>query len=295
MDVDLRQLRYFVAVAEELSFTAAARRLHMAQPPLSVQIRRLETELGVELFDRSRRAISLTAAGTVLLTEARRLLDNAEIALRTVRRTGEGQIGSLTIGFVPSASNVVLPAHLRSFRSTLPAVELYLRELAPDDLVQALHDGAVDVGYLYLPFTDPALSVRSVRREPLIAAVAADHLLSGHGAVPPSALSAEPFILPARHRMPGLLAQVLAACRGAGFEPLPVQKDVWLMQTVTSLVAAGLGVALLPESTRELGRSGVAFLDLLGDATPVETGMAWRRENRSAALARYLEAAAECP
>ncbi|MEI2702273.1 MAG: LysR substrate-binding domain-containing protein [Baekduia sp.] len=292
MDVGLRQMRYFVAVAEELSFTKAAERLHMAQPPLSVQIRKVEAELGVELFDRSKRSISLTPAGTALLAEARRLLDNAEIALRAVRQASQGQVGSLTIGFVPSASNVVLPSHLRAFRATLPLVELYLRELPPDQLVAALHSGAVDVGYLYLPFSDPALSIRSVRTEPLVAAVATDHPLAGQTSIGPEELAAEPFILPARHSMPGLLAQVLAACRSAGFEPAPVQKDVWLMQTVTALIAAGIGVALLPESSSDLARPGVSFIRLAGDATLVETGMCWRRENASVPLQRYLEATA---
>jgi DNA-binding transcriptional LysR family regulator len=314
MDVELRHLRYFVAVAEEMSFTRAAERLHMAQPPLSTQVRALERALGVELFDRSRRAIALTDAGEVLLGEARRLLVQVEQGLAAATRAGTGEVGRLTVGFVPSASVATLPGHLRAFRARYPGVELFLREMAPDELVAGLHGGGVDVCFLYLPFADERLATRTVAREPLVAALPAEHRLAGErgaagrggaagergaagrgGAAGERGaplrvreLRDEPFVLPARHHVPGLNAGVLETCRRAGFEPHAVQKDVWLMQTVLGLVAAGLGVALVPASVEKLGRSGVVFRSLRDPGPPVEMGAFWRADDRSATLRNFV-------
>lgn len=290
MDVELRHLRYFVAVAEELSFTRAAERLHMAQPPLSTQIRALERALGVELFDRSRRAIALTDAGELLLAEARPLLVQVEQALAAVARAGTGEAGRLTVGFVPSASVATLPDHLRAFRARYPRVELFLREMAPDELIAALHGGGIDLAVLYLPFADARLAARTILREPLVAALPAEHRLAEGAAAPlrVADLRDEPFVLPARHHMPGLNAGVLETCRRAGFEPQAVQKDVWLMQTVLGLVAAGIGVALVPASVEKLGRSGVAFRPLLDPGPAVEMGAFWRADDRSATLRNFV-------
>lgn len=311
MDVELRHLRYFVAVAEELSFTRAAERLHIAQPPLSTQIRNLERELGVALFDRSRRQVALTDAGELLLEESRRLLTQIEQALSATRTAGVGEAGRLTIGFIPSASTSTLPGHLRAFRRRHPGVELFLRELPPDELAAQLHAGALDLCFLYLPFDDPRLEQVVVARERLVAALPEDHRLAGaerprsrrarRGAAGGDAASAagppiriadlrdEPFVLPARHHMPGLHARVLAACRdGGGFEPEPVQRDVWLMQTVLGLVAAGLGVALVPESVRGLNRTGVAFRPLRDAGAPVELGAVWRADDASPTLRNFV-------
>lgn len=290
MDVELRHLRYFIAVAEELSFTRAAARLHIAQPPLSTQIRALERRLGVELFDRSRRAIALTAAGDTLLVEARRLLVQVDQALRVTQRAGSGETGRLTVGFVPSATNEALPVHLRAFRARYPAVELFLREMRPDDLVAALAEGGVDICFLYLPFADERFASRTVAHERLVAALPADHRLARRRQLHVGDLREEPFVLPERHRMPGLNARVLAACRRAGFEPLAVQKDVWLLQTIMGLVAAGLGVALVPGSAQQLNRTGVALRPLRDAGEPIELGAYWRRDDRSVVLRRFVDA-----
>ncbi|MBB4665187.1 LysR substrate-binding domain-containing protein [Conexibacter arvalis] len=324
MDVELRHLRYFVAVAEELSFTRAAERLHIAQPPLSTQIRNLEAALGVALFDRSRRQVALTDAGELLLGEARRLLTQIEQALNATRNAGTGETGRLTIGFVPSASTSTLPDHLRAFRARYPGVELFLRELPPDDLVAQLHGGALDLCFLYLPFDDERLRRVVVAREPLVAALPDDHRLAqdgGRRAGPADAADAgageagageagageagdgaaaaapvlrtadlrdEQFVLPARHHMPGLNARVIDACRRAGFEPQPVQRDVWLMQTVLGLVAAGIGVALVPSSVQRLNRAGVAFRPLDDAGEPVELGAFWRAEDTAPTLRNFV-------
>lgn len=288
MGFELRHLRAFVAVAEELNFTRAAARLHVAQPALSTQVRQLEAGLGVELFDRSRRAIRLTPAGAALLPEARRLLAGVDQTVRIVRGAGDGEVGHLTVGFVPSAANSGLPEHLRAFRRQRPGVELYLRELAPDDLVRALREGGVDVGFLYLPHGAEEIATHVVERERLVAALPADHRLAGRRRVRAAELADEPFVLPARHQMPGLLAQVEDACRAGGFTPRAVQKDVWLMQTIVGLVAAGMGVALVPASVENLRRTGVAYRPLSGAAATVELGAIWRRDERLPPLASFL-------
>lgn len=287
--MELRQLRYFVAVAEELSFTRASARLHIAQPALSVQVRRLEDELGVALLDRSRRAVALTDAGALMLAEARSLLGTLDQTVELVRRTAAGEVGRLAIGFVPSASNVALPPLLRRFRSIAPDVAVHLREMAPDDLVRALHEERIDVAFLYLPFDDPSLEHRVVSREAFVAALPEDHRLAGAEKVAMRQLRDEPFVLPARHGMPGLHARVLELCRRAGFTPLAVQEDVWLVQTIVGLVGAGLGVALVPASVQALARRGVVYRPLRDRVSaPVELAAVWRAGDASAVLRAFL-------
>lgn len=288
--MELRHLRYFVAVAEELSFTRAAERLHMAQPALSVQIRQLEGELGVSLFDRSRRSISLTEGGSVMLTEARRLLALLDNAVELVRRTGSGAVGRIAIGFVPSASNAALPPLLRRFSQTHPEVAMHLREMAPGELVRRLHAGDLDVCFLYLPFSDPSLDQAVIAREAFVVALPADHRLAGRAAVDVRELAGEPFVIPAQHGMPGLNAQVLDICREAGFAPRAVHDDVWLVQTMVGLVAAGAGVALVPASARALAPDGVVYRPLREPVVhEVELAAVWRRDDRAAVLRAFLD------
>lgn len=287
--MDLRRLRYFVAVAEESSFSRAARRLRIAQPPLSKQVKLLEEELGVLLFERTGRGVRMTEAGETLLGETRRIFAQVEGTVRAVRRVGRGEVGRLTLGFVPSSSNEVLPAVLRAFRERYPKVELFLREMRPDRVVQRLHENQIDVGFLYLPLEDATLNVECVSREPLVLALPEKHPLAPQERVDLADLADEPFILPARYeRMPGLYAQVTGACHQAGFVPNAVQKDVWLMQTIVGLVAGGIGVALVPASVRNLRRRGVVYKPVLGLSPSVELGVVWRRDNHGAVLGSFL-------
>jgi DNA-binding transcriptional LysR family regulator len=287
--MELRRLRYFVAVAEELSFNRAAQRLHISQPPLSNQIKRLEEELGVRLFDRSSRGVQMTDAGELLLEEARRIFVQVDQTVRTVQHVGYGEVGHLTLGFVPSASNEVLPPILRTFRDRYPEVDLFLREMRPDRVVHQLHNKQIDVGFLYLPLEDAALSIECVSREPLVLALAETHPLASEPQLDLRALADEPFVLPARYqRMPGLYGQVTETCRQAGFVPNAVQKDVWLMQTIVGLVAGGIGVALVPASLRNLHRKGVVYKSVYGLSPTVELGAIWRRDDRNAVLDSFL-------
>lgn len=292
--MELRHLRYFIAVAEELSFSRAAQRLHMAQPPLSNQIKQLEEELGVLLFERTSRGVRVTEAGELLLEEARRVFLQVDQTVRIVRRVGHGEVGRLTLGFVPSSSNEMLPPILRAFSDRFPEVELFLREMRPDLIVQRLYDKQIDVGFLYLPLDDPSLNVECVSREPLVLALAETHPLASEPQVELKALAEESFILPARYqRMPGLYGQVTETCRQAGFIPNAVQKDVWLMQTIVALVAGSTGVALVPASLRNLRRKGVVYKSVYGLSPTVELGVIWRRDEPRAVLSSFLQVVRE--
>src|SRR5215213_4844983 len=294
LNMELRRLRYFVAVAEELSFNRAAKRLHISQPPLSNQIKQLEGELGVLLFERTSRGVRVTEAGELLLEEARRIFVQVDQTTRIVRRVGHGEIGRLTLGFVPSASNDVLPPILRTFRDRFPEVELFLREMRPDLVVQRLHDTQIDAGFLYLPFENTPFRVECASREPLVVALPEAHPLASETQIELQALAEDAFILPARYqRMPGLYGQVTEACRQAGFVPNAVQKDVWLMQTIVGLVAGGIGVALVPASLRNLHRRGVVYRAVKGLSPTVALGMVWRGDDLSPVLSSFLQVARE--
>lgn len=287
--MEFRHLRYLLTIAEEMSFTRAAVRLHIAQPALSVQIRQLEDELGVKLFDRSRRAIALTDAGAIMVSEASELLRAQERAIELVRRTGAGTIGKLTVGFVPSASNVTLPPLLRAFTTSHPDIALTLREMAPDQLVSGLHAGRLDVCFLYLPFDDPSLDRQVVSREDFVLALPDGHRLTRSDRITVRDLRDEPFVMPARHGMPGLSAQVLDICREAGFEPRAAQEDVWLVQTIVGLVAAGSGIALVPANARAFSPAGVVYKSVSGiGAHCVELAAIWSQKDRSSVLREFI-------
>lgn len=287
--MDLRRLRYFVVAAEELNFSRAAERLHIAQPPLSSQIKRLESDLGVKLFDRSRRGVRLTEAGRLFLEEARGIFAQLNQSVDFVRQVGNGRIGRLALGFLPSVAHSVLPEVLRKFRTRFPNVDLSLQELGPDEEVRKLHDKQIDAGFLYLPIDETGLDVRSVLREPLVVALPDTHPLVTEAQVEMRQLAEEPFILPPQHQVPACYGYIMEACRQAGFFPKAVQKDVWLMQTIVGLVAGGLGVALVPASLKNLRRSGVAYKEIEDLSFAVETGVVWRRDDTSAVLQAFLQ------
>jgi DNA-binding transcriptional LysR family regulator len=286
--VRYRRLGYFVAVAEELSFTRAAQRLHMAQPPLSQQIALLEKEVGTPLFDRSRRTIRLTAAGAALLPEARRLLTDLDETVRMVRSVGDGTVGRLTVGFVPSAINGVLPDLLREFRATHPAVELTLREIAPDAQLRAVHDGRLDVAVLYLPISEPGLAQRRLASEELLLALPEAHPAGAARTVALADVAEEPFVLPERHDVPGLHAAVTTLFADAGVTPRVAQRGVWLIQTVLGLVAAGIGLAVVPSSAATLHRRGVILRPVEGRNHQLDVAAIWRRDNTSSPLKGLL-------
>ena len=284
---DLRRLRYFVAVAEELHFGRAARRLNVSQPPLSVQIRTLEREIGTPLLIRTQRRVELTEAGRVLLEEARRLLDQAEAAVVHARRAAEGAVGRLTIGFVSTVDYSILPPLVRRFRQKHPGIALKLLELTGDRQQALLQSGELDLGLSILPSPASSLTMRPVFREPLIAAVPTNHPLAGRRRIALRSLAAEAFVQFPRELAPGLYDLAIAACQKAGFTPHLAQEAIQ-MQTILGLVAAGLGVALVPRCMSKLQRPDVRYLALDARGFEVETVSLWYSENCAPALAALI-------
>ncbi len=292
MNVELRHLRYFVAVAEELHFGRAAARLHISQPPLSMQIRALEESLGVQLLLRTQRRVSLTQAGSVFLDEARQILARTESAMLLAMRASRGEVGNLTIGFISTADYNVLPPLLREFRSRAPDVRLTLHESTTDRQLADLVDGRIDVGFVHPPVEDLRLAYRTIYREPLLAALPASHPLAhARGKIRLAALADTPFILFPRPLAPSLYDAVVSFCRSAGFSPR-IDQEAVQMQTIVSLVSAEIGVALIPASLRHLGRTGVVYKALIERSPDTEIGIAWRRDDPRAMLQLVLDIAA---
>ena len=286
--MELRHLRYFVAVAEECHFGRAADRLHMAQPPLSHQIKQLETELGVELLIRTTRRVQLTPAGRQYLERARAVLASVEAAGVEAGRIANGDVGRVAIGFTGSATYELLPSLARVLREELPGIELDLKgEMLTPLQVGMLVEETLDIGFLRPPVREPGLVVRVLRREPRIAAMPARHPLAQHATVRLADLRDEPFVCyPSQHRSV-VYDAVFDACQHAGFVPSAVQ-EVGETATLVSFVAAGLGVALVPASVRHLQITGAQYRPLAGTTREVELAVAVREGDSSPHVAKVL-------
>ena len=256
--MELRQLKYFVAVAEELHFRRAAARLHLSQPPLSHQIRSLEDELGYPLLIRSRQRVETTPAGEAFLRDARILLLDLERAVDNARRIHEGQTGRLRISFVGSALLSIVPHIVQRFRTARPMIDIELRERSTSDQVRALASGDTDLGLVPLPVNDAVVAVEVLRRERMIAALPSDHPLARLQRVSLRRLAQQPFVLFPREQAPGFYDRLLAVLTGAGTPPRIVQYAPE-MQTIIGLVATGIGVSLVPASVQQLALEGVAY------------------------------------
>jgi DNA-binding transcriptional LysR family regulator len=286
--MELRHLRYFLAVAEELHFGHAAERVHIAQPPLSQQIRKLEQELGVTLFKRTKRRVELTPAGRAFAVDVRRVFAQTERAVHTVQRAARGESGELSIGFVPSADLDLLPRVLRAWRPRFPHVELELRSLLPAAQIEALLDDRIQVAFLRLPVADErGLVIEPIQREPLLAALPRGHRLARQARVRLSDLAGETMILFPRDVAPEYYDVFISACRRAGFTPKVLHPGS--MQTNLGLVSAGLGVALMPASIQKLRREGVVYRPLRSPVPHVEMAIAYRAEEPSAVLTAFLD------
>ena len=286
--MELRHLRYFLTVAEELHFGRAAERLCIAQPPLSQQIQQLERELGFALFHRAHRRVTLTDAGQLFLQEARDTLANLEKAAAHGRRVARGEAGWLGIGFVGSATYALLPKVLSAFRERYPGVELVLRELVSAKQAQALRERRIHIGFARPPLVDEDVISEVIVREPLLAALPATHALISRQTLPLTILAEEAFILFPRYLRPSYADVVIAACAEAGFAPNVVQETAEI-HTAVSLVAAGLGVTLVPESVQNVQRAGVAYRCLEPPAPITELAAVYRREDSSPTLQAFLE------
>jgi DNA-binding transcriptional LysR family regulator len=279
---ELRQLRHFVAVAEQLHFGRAARVLHMSQPPLSRSIQDLEQRLGARLLERTRRKVALTPEGARFLEEAKRLLAQLERALLEVGSMAAGAGGRLRLGFVSLADFGVLPGLLKAFKAARPGVTLALREMLSPEQATALEAGDLDLGLL-LPPVSGDLEHLVVQRERLVAALPVRHRLArGRTRLELRELAEEAFVMAPRDIAPGLHDIVALLTARAGFSPRVAQEAIQ-MQTVVSLVSSGLGVAIVPASVSNLGRRGVVYRDI-ADAHPrLDLWLAWRRGGLGAA------------
>ncbi|QSO51789.1 LysR family transcriptional regulator [Alicyclobacillus curvatus] len=288
--MELRHLKYFVAVAEELNFARAADRLQMTQPPLSQQILQLERELGVPLFFRTKRKVELTAAGTVLVNEARTILRQVEHAADLVRLAAGGEIGELSIGFVGSATYDILPVVVREYRRQYKGVHLSLTELSTPMQVLALERGDIDIGVLRPPVPSGIDSL-TVQSADCVLAMPKEHPLAGAASIRLRDTAGFPYVLLSRKTWVGLYDEVVTLCNRSGFTPNIVQEALEF-QTVIGLVAAGIGVALVPPSSQNLHARDVIYKSLTDVAPSAAMAIAWRTGDSSALVQNFVAIAA---
>lgn len=289
--MELRHLRYFIAVAEELHFGRAAQVLGISQPPLSQQIQALEHEVGARLFERTNRRVELSQAGRLFLDEARLVLAQVDKAADVARRAQLGQLGELKIGFTSSAPfNSSIPQAIFAFRQAFPAVHLALQEMSSKEVAESLVDESVQVGIMRpLPLPESLVAVE-LFREPLVAIIRADHPLAvgSEEGLQLSALAAEPFVFFPRSYGSGLYAQLLNLAREAGFSPMITQEAGEAM-TIIGLVAAGLGVTVLPASYQRMRIDGVVYRTLLDTDANTAVWLVQRRDQHSPMAKAFVE------
>lgn len=260
-EVELRHLRYFLAVAETLHFSKAAAKLGMAQPPLSQQIKRLEEMLGHALFARTTRGVKLTLAGQLLAERARSTMDKVQDDLAQVRRLGRGEEGTLTVGFAGSVMFTDLPLAIQSYRQRYPKVELRLREMATSEQIAALLDGTLDLAFLRDGDETEGITTKTLLKERYIAVLPETHVLAKRRSISLKALKDEPFVLFSRRAGPLAFDRTMACCEKNGFRPHIVQ-DAPQWATVVRLVAAGLGVSLAPACVASVAIPGAVYREV---------------------------------
>lgn len=266
--MDLKKLRYFIAVAEELHFNRAAKKLNITQPPLSQQIQSLEEELGVKLLERTKKQVRLTSAGAIFLEESRNMVSQLEKSIRMTQLASQGKFGHLSIAFVDSASGSLMVNALKNFRERFPDVKLTLFEMTSAQQLKAIHDGKVHVGFLR--WADPSIHITSqlYTNESLIAVLPATHPLAHHPTLSLRSLAEESFILSPPHMGASFHDLILDFCRQHGFQPQIVQEAVQ-MYTIVNLVAAGIGISIVPSSVSVFQRSDVVFRSFHEDSLSV--------------------------
>ena len=291
--MDLRRLKYFVTVAEELHFGRAAKRLHITQPPLSQQIQLLEHELDMMLFNRTRRRVELTSIGKVFLVEARALLQQSDDAVARTRRVQRGEAGRLSIGWMPWSVLTPLPFMIREFCQRFPEVHLDVHSLSAEGQLEALHEGTIDAGFVLwisdfgLPSRTGPLKTEIVLKPPLVVVVPQNHRFASAGRVELADLTNEPYILFKRESGQVFYDYVISFYQRNGLR-LNIRHEADHPSTVLGLVAAGLGITILPfTSTHAI--PGVVCCDLPAASPQLEIALTWRPQNESTLLANFTE------
>jgi DNA-binding transcriptional LysR family regulator len=288
--MELRHIRYFIAVAEELNFTRAAARIGIGQPPLSQQIRTLEEELGESLFRRLSHGAELTAAGRAFLPEARKMIALSQRAKRTAQRGARGEIGQLRLGFTSSASYCrIVPESLRAFRSKYPEVEFSLMEADTTRLLEHLTRENIDAGFIRPGLNDPTgVLLHRLEEEAMVIVLPSRHPLAKFSRLPLSALAGESFVVFPRDAGPAWFDEVITACRQAGFEPI-LGQEAPQISSVGNLVAAELGVALVPASiASQVKVTGIKYVRIRGDAPVARLALAVRPGEPSVVVQNFV-------
>lgn len=294
--MELRHLRYFLAVADALNFSRAAERLHLSQPPLSQQVRRLEAELGAKLFDRSKRQIKLTTAGEIFAIKARAILAQCDEAAKLAARAERGEFGHLRLGLwqlpVPPVQTRLIIECLRAFVKRSPDVHLTLQSLLPAEQIKAVKDGGIDVGIVRLPVAQKSrgIAIETILREPMVLAMSENNSLARFKTVPLRELSNQRYIMFARDANADFHHFIAKACRKEGFS-LNIayfQDDLY---SVWALIGAGLGVALAPASLQELRLPGIVFRKFEPAAPVMEMALAYMHADKVSVVSQFLEVA----
>lgn len=287
--MELRQLNYFIAVAEELHFSRAAKRVNISQPPLSIQIRNLEEELGADLFKRTSRSVELTEAGRYFLNECREILKNIQSAVETTKKIAIGSIGQLEIGTIGPAMDTFLPAIIQDFNRNNPGIVLTIRELITNKQIEYLNSGQIQVGFARIYHHElKELSHKIVWREPYVLAVPETHPFMSKRSIFLHELKGQAMIMYPRSVQPLLYDTIVKFCELAGFKP-KISQEANTKYTTCALVAAGLGVAIVPESSKKIYREGVNYLPITDSLPMVEFSMVWKQNNDSPVLKRFFK------
>ena len=286
--MELRHLRYFVAVAETLSFTRGAKKLHLAQPSLTRQIKGLEEELGVRLLDRTKRLVSLTPQGASFLADAKRVLALSEEIVQSVQRVGDHELAPLNIGYVAALFYDLLPVTLASFQRSFPAIPINLFDMTCGEQFHALQEGKIDLGFVGLrePIEERGLHFRAIASHETVAAVAKSNPLANKPLIELRELEPMFFIGMSEGSYPGYRRWLTQTCNSVGFSPKVLQ-DAELERTLIRSVAAGLGVALLPDQVRTLPHEDIVFREL-NPIVMTESCIAWKAVDPSPALKAYI-------
>ena len=290
--IENKLLNAYVAVAEELHFGRAAARLNLAQPALSRQIMQLEEKLRIRLLDRTQRSVEMTPSGRIFLDRARRILAEVEYATEEVRRVAAGQEGHLKVGFIHSSTFSIAPPIIRSFRHAYPKIELQLTEMTIAEQLIALEDESIDLGILRPPIANAKIDYCHLRSEDFVLAVPGDHPLAKLETVRLASLFDENFVLFSQYNSPLFFSRTLSMCDQAGFMPRIVQHATQI-HTVLGLVAAGLGISIVPNVARELAMRNTKIVGIEDDVDPVHVVLGWRARDNSGIVSSFVENARE--